>query len=52
MEQEVEVVDAIDQLAMSLKWDEEHSNYTDEYKRRVLIDAIKFVYRAWQKYEV
>ena len=43
-----EVVDALDQLAMSLKWDEE---YTDEYKRRVIVDAIKFVYFGWQKGE-
>lgn len=43
---EVEVVDALDQLIMSLKWEEE---YTKEYQRRVVIDAIKFVYASWQK---
>lgn len=41
-----ETVDPIDQLAMSLKWDEE---YTDEYKRQVLVEFLKFAYREWQK---
>jgi hypothetical protein len=41
-----EIVDPLDQLLMSLKWEEE---YTDEYKRRVFADAVKFVYRSWQE---
>ena len=40
---EEKLVDPIEQLAMSLKWDED---YTDEYKRRVLLDAIRFVLEA------
>lgn len=36
----VEAVDAVDQLCMSLQWGED---YTDDYKRRVLTDAIKQV---------
>lgn len=35
-----EIVDPIDQLAMSLQWEE---LYSDEYKRRVLIEALRFV---------
>jgi hypothetical protein len=45
MDKNLEVFDALDQLLMSLKWDEE---YTDEYKRRVFTDAVRFVYRKWQ----
>ena len=52
MEDEIEVVDALDQLAMSLSWDEQNGRFTDEYKRRVLIDAIKFIYLGWQKSEL
>jgi hypothetical protein len=44
-----EVVDDLDQLLMSLKWDDE---YTDEYKRRVFANAVKFVYRKWQLGEI
>lgn len=36
----METVDPIDQLAMSLKWEED---YSDEYKRRVLTEAVRFV---------
>ena len=39
---EPEIVDPVEQLAMSLHWEEE---YSDEYKRRVLSEAIAFVYR-------
>lgn len=42
---EIEVVDDLDQFIMSLKWEEE---YTNEYQRRVVINAIKFVYSNWQ----
>jgi hypothetical protein len=41
----METVDPLDQLAMSLAWEEE---YTDEYKRRVLWEAIKQVAATWQ----
>lgn len=41
-----EIVDALDQLAMSLAWGED---YTDEYKRKTLAEAFKLVYAEWQK---
>jgi hypothetical protein len=41
-----EIVDPIEQLATSLHWEEE---YTDEYKRRVLVEFLKFTYSEWQK---
>lgn len=37
-----EIVDPIDQLHMMLAWQEE---YTDDFKRKCLIDAIEFVSR-------
>lgn len=45
LHQTTEVVDALYQLLMSLTWNEKH---TDEYKRRVFTEAVKFVYRKWQ----
>jgi hypothetical protein len=36
----METVDPIEQLAMMLAWEED---YTDEYKRRFLIEAMRFV---------
>jgi hypothetical protein len=38
-----EVVDPVEQLAMSLAWEED---YTDAYKVRVLTDAIEHVMRG------
>jgi hypothetical protein len=35
-----EVVDPVAQLYMSLAW---HDDYTDEYKRRVITDAIRYL---------
>lgn len=40
MREELEIVDPLEQLAMSLSWEDD---YTDEYKVRVLREAIEFV---------
>jgi hypothetical protein len=40
MPKENEVVDPIDQLCMMLGWQE---HYTDEFKRKCLIEAIEWV---------
>jgi hypothetical protein len=46
MSNDPETVDPVDQLAMSLKWEED---YTDEYKRRVLIDFYVAMHQACER---
>jgi hypothetical protein len=43
-----ELVDPLDQLVMSLAWDTQDGEYTNDYQRKVVANAIKFIYRCWQ----